>query len=198
MEVPHMMNEIELWEQEIETENKYQETIKEASIYNFYDTGSGEVVQEGSIKDKVRKFLLKKQKNKTGNTSSKNTTSAPKKEIDIEAFKKNYPKIMKIAKDSLKQAGNPKGFSLITSKDEQNYNDIVAGEDWGYYLCMISMDIYHFKESDENARDLEVSERMSSKCDEIIDILKKNGITEYGTVEYYGDWDEGPIALVLK
>jgi hypothetical protein len=39
---------------------------------------------------------------------------------------------------------------------------------------------------------------MSAKCDEIIDILKKNGITEYGTVEYYGDWDEGPIALVLK
>jgi hypothetical protein len=38
-----MINEIELWEQEIEDNEKKKEALKEASIYNFYD---GEVVQE--------------------------------------------------------------------------------------------------------------------------------------------------------
>jgi hypothetical protein len=194
MEVPHMMNEIELWEQEIETENKYQESIKEDTIYNFYDTGSSEVVQEGYLRNKLRKFFKKQQR--TNTTSRTVSAPPPKREIDIEAFKKNYPKIMKIAKDSLKQVGNPKGFSLITSKEDNNYEEIVDG--FQDYLCIIFIDIYEFIEKGENARDPEVNERLWAKYNELVEVLKKNGITEYGNIDFYGDWDDGPVALELN
>jgi hypothetical protein len=123
-----MINEIELWEQEIAESARQEEALKEASIYNFYD---GEVVQEGKILKnlgKVIKHIInKKSKNKKYVKSSKAECTDPMEYTAKKAGPADFDYLYKteaMCAEGFADADKPETQKVVADYISKNWKDV--------------------------------------------------------------------------
>ena len=168
---------------------KYDSVIKDPKDkYGGYNNKVVSIEKEGTIKELIDSYHI--------NVSVSEVESRKEKER-LKIFKDATSKAKVILQSLKKQFPNiDKGFSIhdvTEDSNEEYFNLFLIGED--DEISIIDCDAWEY--CDGNARDMD---RYQEYSDCMIAIYEKLGaeLAKYGKLEYGGDWDDGPIDLVLN
>ena len=146
-------------------------------------------VEEAPLSDLMKKYGIKLTVSEETDKMEKERTKIYRDCITIvkgyiNQLKSEYPNITK-------------GFEVTNYFSDDEYDDLsdfVSG--FNDYICLIDCDAWAY--TNNKARTEEEYENYSKCFDTLYDQLKKNNIlAKYGTIDYYGDWDDGPIVLIV-
>ena len=149
-----------------------------------YDFKVDEILCEDTINTIINKYDIK--------FDIKDTTSVEKSRAKI------YNEALKISKQIVKEAlnkypGGKAGFAANGFYDDDEKEEFLSGIEDNFPV--VNCDAWEY--TGGKARDEEEYKKYT-ECFNFIYGQCKEKLSKYGKIDYYGDWDDGPIVLIVK